>query len=116
LQLLPPLSHPRSGFGQSFFRRDPDSLLRNRVKEEQLRERGATAMKSHLITICGVATVALLGGCASSPGYSPPPERRAAEQCPMGETWICPDRYPSRLPGQDEVPTICYCGSLQRLR
>jgi hypothetical protein len=73
-------------------------------------------MKPNLNTICSITAVALLGGCASSPGYSPPPERRAGEQCPIGETWVCQDRYPSRLERENEVPMICYCESLHRVR
>jgi hypothetical protein len=73
-------------------------------------------MKPHLSTICSIAAMALLGGCASSPGYSPPPERRAHEQCPVGQTWVCRDRYPSRLGREDDEPKICHCEDLQRVR
>lgn len=72
-------------------------------------------MKHLLKAILGLTAVAFLGGCASSPGYSPPPERRAADKCPMGETWICADRYPSRLERENEMPKVCYCESLHRV-
>ena len=73
-------------------------------------------MKSHLKTLCSTIVLATFcsAGCASS-GYSPPPERRANEQCPVGETWICRDRYPSRLEKQNEEPMFCYCEHIQRV-
>jgi hypothetical protein len=72
-------------------------------------------MKRQAITICCMTALALLAAsCAGSAGYSPPPARRASEQCPMGETWICRDQYPSRLGSED--PKICYCESLHRVR
>jgi hypothetical protein len=74
-------------------------------------------MRSQLNTICAVAACALFGaGCTTGPGYAPPPERRASEQCPVGETWVCRDHYPSRLERENEVPMICYCDNLQRVR
>jgi hypothetical protein len=74
-------------------------------------------MKPQLNTICCIAVLALLGaGCAGTAGYSPPPERRASEQCPTGETWICRDRYPSRLERENDIPKICYCENLHRVR
>jgi hypothetical protein len=73
-------------------------------------------MKPYTHTIASLTAVACLGGCAPSPSYSPPPERRAAERCPMGETWICEDRYPSRLERENEMPKVCYCESLHRVR
>lgn len=67
--------------------------------------------------IWGIVACSVLGtGCAGTAGYSPPPERRAGERCPPGETWICRDRYPSRLPGQNEEPMICYCDAILRTR
>jgi hypothetical protein len=73
-------------------------------------------MKPHVRAIASLTAVALLGGCAATPGYSPPPERRAAERCPVGETWVCKDRYPSRLERENEMPKICYCEDPQRVR
>lgn len=74
-------------------------------------------MRLSLPTICGLAVCALLGaGCAASPGYSPPPERRASDRCPAGETWICRDRHPSRLGRENEAGMICYCDAVFRVR
>jgi hypothetical protein len=73
-------------------------------------------MKSLLNLVAAATAAAFLGGCASSTGYSPPPERRAGEKCPVGETWVCKDRYPSRLERENEIPQICYCESLHRIR
>lgn len=74
-------------------------------------------MRRQLNMICSVAACAFFGvGCAANSGYSPPPERRANEQCPVGETWVCKDRYPSRLERENEVPMICYCDNLQGVR
>ncbi|MGH8167145.1 MAG: hypothetical protein ACREQ1_07890 [Woeseiaceae bacterium] len=65
-------------------------------------------------SICIVALAMFSAGCASS-GYSPPPERRAGEQCPIGETWVCRDRYPSRME-RDEEPMFCTCEDMLRVR
>lgn len=74
-------------------------------------------MRARISMICGIAACVLFfAGCAGKPGYSPPPERRASEQCPVGETWICRDRYPSRLERENEVPMICYCDAVLRTR
>lgn len=73
-------------------------------------------MKPYVQAFGSLMAVALLGGCAPTPGYSPPPERRAAERCPMGEIWICEDRYPSRLERENEMPKVCYCESPHRVR
>lgn len=74
-------------------------------------------MRHRLYRTCTVVACGLFGvGCAAGPGYSPPPERRASEQCPVGETWVCKDRYPSRLERENEVPMLCYCDSLQNVR
>jgi hypothetical protein len=73
-------------------------------------------MKPYVHTIVSLTLAALLGGCAPSPGYSPPPERRAADRCPVGETWICVDRYPSRVERENEIPKVCYCERLDRVR
>lgn len=54
-----------------------------------------------------IAAAMLLSGCAA--GYSPPPERRAAERCPVGEVWVCTERSPSRLERENAIPPICRC-------
>jgi hypothetical protein len=58
--------------------------------------------------------LALTAGCAS-PGYSPP-EREASERCPIGEVWVCRDRYPSRLETEGQSPMICMCQDMQAVR
>ena len=74
-------------------------------------------MTSRLKLIPLVALLAMLdAGCSSSPTYSPPPERRAAEQCPVGETWVCRDRYPSRLETERETPIFCQCENILQAR
>jgi hypothetical protein len=77
-------------------------------------------MKARLYTICGITACAIIGassaGCAGKAGYSPPQERRAGERCPVGETLVCRDRYPSRLPDRDDDPLICYCDSISKTR
>jgi hypothetical protein len=73
-------------------------------------------MRASLYTICGIAAGVLVGvssaGCAGKAGYSPPPERRAGERCPVGETLVCRDQYPSRLPDREDDPLICYCDNI----
>lgn len=56
-----------------------------------------------------------LTGCATS-GYSPPPERRADTRCPVGEVWICEDRYPSRLGSEQRPAPFCRCDDPRHLR
>ena len=74
-------------------------------------------MSVRRLAICALTACAVLGaGCAGKAGYSPPPERRAAERCPPGETWVCRNRYPSRLPGQDDQPVRCYCDTISMTR
>lgn len=58
----------------------------------------------------------LYAGCSSGPTYSPPPERRAAERCPSGETWVCRDRYPSRLEKARDTPLFCTCEAMHGIR
>lgn len=74
-------------------------------------------MRARLYTLCGIATCVMFSaGCAGKAGYSPPPERRASERCPVGETLVCRDRYPSRLPDRADDPLICYCDSISNRR
>lgn len=61
------------------------------------------------------ALVVTLAGCASS-GYSPPPERRGADRCPVGEVWVCEDRYPSRIESENESDAFCRCEDPTRMR
>jgi hypothetical protein len=64
----------------------------------------------------GVALLAVLHtACSTAATYSPPPERRAAERCPSNETWVCTDRYPSRLEKQNDPPMFCRCENIHRL-
>jgi hypothetical protein len=78
---------------------------------------GSTDMTSRLKLVPLVALFAMLeAGCSSSPAYSPPPERRAAEQCPVGETWVCRDRYPSRLETENDTAKFCYCENILHAR
>ena len=68
------------------------------------------------IVSSGIVVGALLcAGCASGPTYSPPPERRASERCPVGEAWVCQDPYPSRLEKKREQQ-LCSCQDLRRVR
>lgn len=71
-------------------------------------------MKSGMKSASIIVLAVLVESCASS-GYSPPPERRAGEQCPVGETWVCRDRYPSRMDRENEEGIFCTCESLQRI-
>jgi len=74
-------------------------------------------MKTQLNTACSVIVGAtIISGCAAGSGYHPPPERRAAERCPIGETWVCTDRYPSRIEREDERFLFCRCEDPVRLR
>lgn len=74
-------------------------------------------MRTRLYTICGITACAIFGaGCATKAGYSPPPERRAGDRCPAGETWVCRDRYPTRLPRENQEPMICYCDNMTMTR
>ena len=57
----------------------------------------------------------ILAGCTTS-GYSPPPERRADERCPVGEVWVCEDRYPSRIESENRPEPFCRCDNPARLR
>jgi hypothetical protein len=59
-----------------------------------------------------LALAGLVSGCASSPTYSPP-ERRAFDGCPIGEVWVCRDRYPSRLEQPGDAPMQCMCEDLR---
>lgn len=63
-----------------------------------------------------VVMLLVLAGCASRPGYNPPPERRGAERCPLNEVWVCTNRYPSRVDSEDDVPMICRCEDLRMMR
>lgn len=71
--------------------------------------------RQKLISLIGLLAM-LNAGCSPQPTYSPPPERRAAEQCPVGETLVCRDRYPTRLDKENETPMFCYCESIPRIR
>jgi hypothetical protein len=57
----------------------------------------------------------ILAGCATS-GYSPPPERRAGDRCPVGEVWVCENRYPSRIESENQPDPFCRCQNPVRLR
>lgn len=61
------------------------------------------------------ALAVVLAGCAS-PGYSPPPERRGADRCPVGEVWVCEDRYPSRIESERDSGAFCRCEDPTRIR
>lgn len=60
-----------------------------------------------------VATI--LAGCATS-GYSPPPERRAHERCPLDQVWVCEDRSPSRIESENKPDPFCRCEHPARVR
>lgn len=57
----------------------------------------------------------ILTGCATS-GYSPPPERRAADRCPVGEVWVCEDRFPSRIENENRSEPFCRCENPAHIR
>lgn len=61
-----------------------------------------------------LASATLLSACATEPTYSPPEGPRASESCPIGEVWVCYDRYPSRL-DRDGSPLHCMCEHPQRI-
>ena len=67
---------------------------------------------SRLLPLLAAAIVA---GCATS-GYSPPPERRAADRCPVGEVRVCEDRYPSRIESETRHDPFCRCENPANLR
>lgn len=57
----------------------------------------------------------IVAGCATA-GYSPPPERRAADRCPVGEVWVCENRYPSRIENENKRDPFCRCENPADLR
>lgn len=63
--------------------------------------------------VVGLFAALVLGGCA--PTYSPPPEHRSSDRCPIGEVQVCTDRYPSRLERESEDPPICRCERPERI-
>lgn len=73
-------------------------------------------MKTRLRSVCRILAVATVAAGCASPGYSPPEGRRAADTCPIGETWVCRDHYPSRLDREGERDLTCMCQDLQRVR
>ena len=71
-----------------------------------------TNIVTSMVVLCGLLVA--VSGCAA--GYSPPAERRAADDCRFGEVWVCEDRYPSRIETEDAVDSFCRCEDPNNLR
>lgn len=69
---------------------------------------------SRLTLLVPALASAIVAGCAA-PGYSPPSERRAQDQCPTGQVWVCEDRYPSRIESENRTDPLCRCADPTRL-
>lgn len=71
-------------------------------------------MSHNLKNAWGILALAVLvSACATEPTYSPPEGPSVAESCPIGEVWVCRDRYPSRLDRERDPPLHCMCEDLQ---